>query len=145
MQTATSQTTCCHISPPLPSSRLSLKGVVVFASGQPSWQCLYVFLESRFPVFSDFITLPRKSLSYTIIHCCDVAISSMEAHLSLVHSTADIMGSLCVYLLILAPKGLWLLEKHAHSLLTGSSPLYSCFLTGHWFFFLIGPKLHHVK
>lgn len=29
--------------------------------------------------------------------CCDLAISSLEAHLSFVNGTADIMGSLCVY------------------------------------------------
>lgn len=142
MWTAVSQTTCCHILTPPPPPP-SLRGAPEVMSGQRSWQSLYVFLESRFPLFSDFITPTLRSLSYTISHCCDVAISSMEAHLSWVHSTADIMGSLCVYLLILAPKGLWLLKKK-----TLIRPWLDFLILSHVFLpdidFLIRSKLHHV-
>lgn len=48
--------------------------------------------------------------------CCDFEISFLEAHLSWVNGTADIMGSLCEYAPLNPSEGLRLLEKtHIHS------------------------------
>lgn len=69
-----------HIWPP---SRTEECKDLWVASALGSWSC--VFLESKFPLFSHFISHTLKNLFYTIslpFQCFDVAISSLEAHLS---------------------------------------------------------------
>lgn len=76
-------------------------------SSQRSWQYSRCFFppESKFPLLSDFISPSLENIFFTdssLLWYCDLAISSLEADLSWVNCTADIMGSLCVYLIIQA-------------------------------------------